>query len=160
MDGLKASKIVIGYRMKGDMVKADTGAETERIMQEIREAARNYEARDGYDFDETGKYWKMSPGRSLGTQPSGQKFAKARITAGLTCNADGSDKPPIWFIGEAKRPNCFRDARIWGLESLGAFSRSSSTVWMNNVFFQRISTVFECLCWETYFTSSRRFQCS
>lgn len=73
-------------------------------------------------MDETGYYWKMKPDRSLSTfKESGRKKDKARITVNLTCNSTGTDRLPLWFIGKAKRPNCFKAERLQDLESLGAF---------------------------------------
>ena len=77
-------------------------------MAEIREASASYNPDDTYNMDETGYFWKMVPDRSLGTErTSGLKQDKARVTAALTCNATGTQKLPIWFIGKAKRPLCF-----------------------------------------------------
>jgi hypothetical protein len=101
-------------------------------IQEIREEAKNYSADCVYNMDETGKYWKLKPDRSLTTlQEHGRKKDKARITACLACNATGTDKVPIWFIGKAKRPNCFRAEHLEGLERLGAVWRNNDTAWMN-----------------------------
>ena len=84
-------------------------------------------------MDETGYYWKMKPDRSLSTfEESGRKKDKARITVSLTCNSTGTDRLPLWFIGKAKRPNCFKAERLQNLESLGAFWRYNDTAWMNH----------------------------
>jgi len=39
---------------------------------------------------------------------SGKKTDKFRITLGFACNADGSEKLPVFFIGKSKKPRCFR----------------------------------------------------
>ena len=102
-------------------------------MEDIRKAGEEYEADCVYNMDETGYYWKMKPDRSLSTfEVSGKKKDKARITAALTCNATGTDRLPIWFIGNANRPNCFRAARFTTLDHLGAFWRHNKTAWMNH----------------------------
>jgi hypothetical protein len=73
----------------------------------------------------------MKPDRSLTTlEEHGKKKDKARITANLCCNATGTDRLPIWFIGKAKRPNCFCSEHLNGLESIGAFWRHNDTAWM------------------------------
>jgi hypothetical protein len=75
----------------------------------------------------------MKPDRSLSTfEESGRKKDKARITVNLTCNSTGTDRLPLWFIGKAKRPNCFRAERLQDLESLGAFWRYNDTAWINH----------------------------
>ena len=84
-------------------------------------------------MDETGKYWKMKPDRSLTTQVEyGRKKDKARITACLTCNATGTDRLPIWFIGKANRLNCFKNKYLDGLQSIRAVWRHNNTAWMNH----------------------------
>jgi hypothetical protein len=120
-------------RRHGEAGSAQIDDNTEKIMQEIRDEGKNYNADDIYNFDETGYYWKMKPDRSLTTfTTSGKKKEKARITVGLTCNATGTDKLPLWFIGTAARPNCFRSANLFGLEAIGAFWRYNKTAWMNH----------------------------
>ena len=95
-------------------------------------------------MDETGKYWKMKPDRSLTTiAEHGKKKEKARITACLTCNATGTDRLPIWFIGKAKRPACFRNENINSLESIGAFWRYNSKAWMNGTIMQEYLLWFD-----------------
>ena len=73
----------------------------------IQELARQYPPQDFYNCDETGIYLKMVPDRGLSTQQtSGTKKEKARIIVHFCCNADGSDKLPVWFIGKAADPRC------------------------------------------------------
>ena len=60
------------------------------------------------------------------------KKDKARITAAMCCNATGTDRMPIWYIGRAAQPTCFRTARIRGLDSLGAKWRSNPTAWIDH----------------------------
>ena len=95
-------------------------------------------------MDETGKYWKMKPDRSLTTiAEHGKKKEKARITACLTCNATGTDRLPIWFIGKAKRPACFRNEHLDSLESIRAFWRYNSKAWMNGTIMQEYLLWFD-----------------
>jgi hypothetical protein len=90
-------------------------------MADIREEASKYNARDIYNMDEPGYNWKLIPDISLGTsQHSGGKKSKARIIAVFCCNSTGTDRIPIWYIGTAARPTCFRTARIQDLRALGA----------------------------------------
>lgn len=114
-----------------EAASGDRVEHTVEIMAEIREATQSYNPEDTFNMDETGYFWKMMPDRSISTERvSVQKAEKARLTAALTCNATGSRKLPIWFIGKANRPLSFRAASINGLESLGAFWRHNSTAWM------------------------------
>lgn len=57
------------------------------------------------------------------------KAENARVTAHFCCNANGSHKLPIWFIGEAAKPRCFGAADI----HLSVFSwlwKHYSMAWM------------------------------
>ena len=102
-------------------------------MQEIREEVSQYEARDVFNTDETGLFWKKSPRVSLATSKApGLKEEKARITAVLICNADSTEKLPIWFIGKHKTPRYFTVARIKDIKTIGAHWRYNSKAWMTH----------------------------
>ena len=83
-------------------------------------------------MNETGFNWKAVSDMSLGTsQYVGGKKEKTQITAVLYCNATGTDRAPIWYIGKAARPVAFRTAQIQSLEKLGTIWRHNLTVWMD-----------------------------
>ena len=72
---------------------------------------------DIYNMDETGLYWKARPDRTLASEEIADgKKEKARITANFCCNVTGSDKLPVWFIGTAKKPRCFKGINIKNLD--------------------------------------------
>jgi hypothetical protein len=113
-------------------------------MEEIRTECENYEARDVYNTDETGYFRRACPKRSLATATSsGTKQGKERISVLLTCNADGSDKLPLWFIGKYKQPRCFRRERLQGLCTLGAHWRHNKKAWMNTEIFKEFLRDFD-----------------
>jgi hypothetical protein len=133
LHGFKSRHKIKSRRLFGESGAAQLGEECERIMADIREAARGYDARDVYNMDETGFNWRTVPEISLGTtQHKGGKKDKARITAVMCCNAMGTDRVPIWYIGKAARPTCFRTARIERLDGLGAKWRSNPTAWIDH----------------------------
>jgi len=79
-------------------------------------------------------YDSAPPDRGLATQQmSGKKQDKFRITMGLACNADGSEKLPILLIGKYAKPRCFKNASP---ESLGLYYRSNKKAWMTMVLFE------------------------
>ena len=120
-------------RRYGEAVDVQLDKECERIMEDIRAEAKNYTTDCIYNIDETRKYQKMKPDRSLTTMPEySRKKDKARITVVLICNLTGTDKLLIWFISKAKRPNCFKYERLDGLESIGTFWRYNDTAQMNH----------------------------
>jgi hypothetical protein len=49
----------------GEAASAQLDEECARIIEDIREEAKKYSADCVYNMDETGKYWKMKPDRSL-----------------------------------------------------------------------------------------------
>ena len=131
--GFKKRHSLKERRRFGEAADAELNEDSERIMEEIRQECKKYTADCVYNMDETGYYWKMKPDRSLSTfEESGRKKDKARITVNLTCNALGTDRLPLWFIGKANRPNCFRSERLYSLETLGAHWRHNDTAWMNH----------------------------
>lgn len=88
----------------GEAASADRNEHTAEIMTKIRETTQSYNPEDTFSMDETGYFWKMMPDKSLSTEHvSDQKAEKARVTAALTCNATGSRKLPIWFIGSLSK---------------------------------------------------------
>lgn len=112
----------------GEAGSALVNEESEAIIEEIRKASEEYNAKDMYNIDETSYYWKMKPNQSLSTlEASGKKMDKARITTPFTCNTIGTQRLPIWFIGTACCLNCFRAEGIHTLDCLGAFWRYNKT---------------------------------
>jgi hypothetical protein len=66
---------------------------------------------------------------------AGGKVNKARITANFCCNASGTDKLPIWFIGTAAKPRCFA-ATDTDITNLPMVWRSNKKGWMNAQLFR------------------------
>jgi len=64
---------------------------------------------------------------------SGKKKEKFRITLGLACNADGSEKMPAIYIGKSKQPCCFGKKSP---EAHGFYYRNNKTAWMTTVLFE------------------------
>jgi hypothetical protein len=131
--GFKSRYGIKERRRHGEGASAQVDDNSEQIMAEIRKEAEEYGPDLTYNMDESGYYWKMKPDRSLSTfEAKGTKKAKARITANFCCNASGTDKLPPWFIGTAKRPNCFKAENLWELDPLGAVWRSNKSAWMTH----------------------------
>ncbi|KAF9220335.1 DDE-domain-containing protein [Gyrodon lividus] len=103
----------------------------------IREHKRHGEAgsilakfapRDCFNFDETGFF------------PSGKKKEKTRITIGIACNADGSEKLELFFIGKAQKPHCFKKKTP---EQQGFYYCNNETAWMTAVLFEKWVKTFD-----------------
>jgi hypothetical protein len=92
--------------------------------------AAQFHASNTYNCDESGLLWKTVPDKGQATEAiAGTKHEKARITAHSCCNADGSHKLPIWFIGKHQNSRCFGAANI-NLNSLGCYWRYNGKAWM------------------------------
>jgi hypothetical protein len=77
---------------------------------------------------------RAPPDQGLSTMKmSGKKKDKFRITVGLACNADGSEKMPLFFIGKSKQPRCF-DKRP--PKSYGIYYRNNQKAWMTAELFE------------------------
>jgi hypothetical protein len=106
--------------------------EEERVLQ--REILAKYLPKDRFNGDEAALLGFNIPDRGMTTMTlSGVKKSKQRITILFGCNADGSEKLPLFFIGKAARPRCFR--KKTGKE-LGFYYRNNKKAWMTTVLFE------------------------
>ena len=77
----------------------------------------------------------MPPDRGLATkQMSGKKSNKFRVTVGFMCNASGTKKWPLFYIGKFKQPRCFGKKTP---EQHGFWYRSNKTAWMTSELFEQ-----------------------
>lgn len=73
----------------------------------------------------------MIPEHGLATQQfAGTKKEKTRITVHHYVNSTGTNKLPMWTIGKAKKPRCFKAAGSKIVDSLGITYRANSAAWM------------------------------
>jgi hypothetical protein len=94
--GFKRRYCLKERRCYGEGASAQIDDESERMMEKIRAAVKEYGPELTYNIDEAGYYWKMKPDRFLSTyETKGTKKAKARITINFCTNATGSDKLPL-----------------------------------------------------------------
>lgn len=104
-------------------------------MDRLRGVVSQYTASDTYNIDETGLCWKASPNRTLSSvQQAGRKYGKERITIVNALNADGTHRLPLWFIGKAKNPRCFRGVNM---QAQNCIWESNKTAWMRTDVFER-----------------------
>ena len=133
--GFKTRHSVKQYIHHGEAGSVDQPTVAYEIEQ-IQQLLSSYDAANIYNCDETGLYWKRIPDRSLATrQLPGQRREKARITAQFCCNATGTDRLPIWYIGRAATPRAFRAAGL-NLHSLNWIWRHNGSAWMTGQIFQ------------------------
>ena len=57
----------------------------------------------------------------------------------VACNADGSLKPPLLFVGASRQPRCFRGNSTF---ELGVYYSSTPKYWMTTYLFQHWAASF------------------
>ena len=131
IESYKARHRIRLYKQHGEAASADITVEAESAMENLRKEAEQYLTQDCYNMDETGLFWNTIPDKTLATCPqSGKKKSKARITACLCSNADGTHKLPPWFIGKYKSPRAFggQDNRL--IQGLNCVYKNNKKAWM------------------------------
>ena len=100
----------------------------------IRELLARFQPKDRWNVDESALFPFAPPDRGLShRQMSGKRASKFRLTLCFACNADGSQKRDLFFIGKSKKPRCF--GRHGPIER-GFYYRSNKTAWMTGVLFE------------------------
>lgn len=80
------------------------------------------------------KFCSAPPDRGLASQQmSGKKSNKFRITVTFICNQTGTEKWPIFYIGKAKQPRCFKKKKP---SEYGFRYRNNKTAWMTSNYFE------------------------
>ena len=99
-------------RIHGEAGSADISA-IEIDKASIKESIDRFALKDIYNFDETALFYAAPPRSTISRLGfSGWKENKKRLTLGMICNADGTDKwQDILIIGHARRPYCFSKHR-------------------------------------------------
>lgn len=134
LEGYKRRHGVKSYNIFGEAASANTSPEAERRMEELRALCQEYDSVNILNMDETGLFWKSTPGKTLATeQVSGKKKEKDRITIAVTCNADGSEYYPLWIIGRSQNPRCFKKGVA--TRGLNFHYRFNSKKWMTTAIF-------------------------
>ncbi|KIJ46290.1 hypothetical protein M422DRAFT_250341 [Sphaerobolus stellatus SS14] len=95
------------YRRHGEAASVNLDAvKVEHVCLQV--LLVKYPLKDIFNFDETGFFPFAPPDRGLATQQmKGKKTEKFCITISVACNADGSKKLPLCFIGKSAKPRCF-----------------------------------------------------
>jgi hypothetical protein len=100
----------------------------------LQELTAPYARCDIFNFDETAYFYCVPPKTSITSRPlAGRKNSKKRITVAVACNADGSIKMPLLFIGSSRQPRCFKGKS--GTE-LNIDYANTPKAWMNTVLFE------------------------
>ena len=65
-----------------------------------------------YNADEFGLFYQCVPNKTYQLKFSGGKLSKVRITGMASAHAAG-DKLPMFVIGNARKPRCFKNLPLW-----------------------------------------------
>ncbi|UYV67566.1 hypothetical protein LAZ67_5001237 [Cordylochernes scorpioides] len=79
----------------------------EQWKNNLRELIQDKDARDVFNVDETGLFFKCTPDKTLAFKHEkchGGKLSKERVTLLVGANMDGSEKLPLLMIGKAANP--------------------------------------------------------
>jgi len=128
------------FRRFGESGSVDTH-DMEKKLEVIREKIDQFPLKDVFNMDETGLFYKLQADHSLATkQLEGRKQDKERLTVVICCNADGSEKVPLWIIGKYAKPRCFKNVNMSGLN---CEYRSNKRAWMTSVIFEEYMRWFD-----------------
>ena len=92
-----------------------------------------YEARNIYNADETGLFFRLLLDKTLIFKKEschGGKHSKERITVLVGANVEG-EKLPLLVIGKSKNPRCFKNVKSFPVQYT-----SSSKAWINSSIFE------------------------
>ncbi|EPX73104.1 ARS-binding protein [Schizosaccharomyces octosporus yFS286] len=91
----------------------DAGSQPVSDVVRIHELKNRYAVRDIYNMDEISFFWKLTPKRNIGkNNVAGVERNKAFVTVTICCNADGTERLPLWIIGYSKNPRAFKNAKV------------------------------------------------
>lgn len=120
-------------RLHGEAASANQEA-VKQGRKDLKKITQGYAKRDVFNMDETAYFYCSVPSRSISTrQLSGRKMVKKRLTVAIACNADGSTKLPLLFVGSSRQPRCFRGKSA---SELGVDYASTAKAWMTTQLFQ------------------------
>eukprot|EP00171_Calliarthron_tuberculosum_P004123 IDg4123t1 len=119
-------------RVHGEAASADMDA-IEHQMPRIQRLIMTFSARDTWNADEFGLFYRQPPCWTLSNGVvSGQKKEKTRMTFLACCNGDGSEKMKLMVIGTARNPRPFKKKSG---QDLGFDYHANKKAWMNTPLF-------------------------
>jgi hypothetical protein len=101
----------------------------------LSDIIEGYSARDIYNMDETGLFFRALPDKTLsvkGEDCKGGKKSKERITLSLCVNMEGDFEKPV-VIGRAAKPRCFKNLKT---ENLPVTWYHNQKAWMTQKLFK------------------------
>ena len=155
LENFKASngwleKFKTPYKIKGMTVSGESGEVHEETVESWKERLpqilAGYSPEDILNMDETGKFYRALPNKSLSEaakQCRGGKQSKERVTCAFFVNAAGGKEKPI-VIGKSANPRCFRGIR--DLSTLQCTYFNQKNAWMDFGILDQVVTKFNGSC--------------
>jgi DDE superfamily endonuclease/Fission yeast centromere protein N-terminal domain/Tc5 transposase DNA-binding domain len=103
---------------------------TEDEMKSLQTVAGEYPEEDIYNMDEAGLFWKMLPSRGLHSVSQPGVKEKPRVSLVVCVNATGTDRRPIWIIGNYKTPRALQSVCV---ATMGGRWRWNRKAWINTM---------------------------
>lgn len=101
----------------------------------LQQYLESYSAHDIFNADETALFYKLQPDRTVtfkGDSCAGGKRSKERITVLVAANMTGTEKVPLFVVGKAHKPRCFKNIRTLPTEY-----SANSKAWMTGELFKK-----------------------
>lgn len=99
------------------------------VQSDLQDLIAQYSPQNVFNFDESALFYRLPPNKTLATvKRNGKKGEKDRVTVGLCCNMDGSERMDLVVIGKSKQPRAFRQVRLDQLKFLYYYNK---TAWQN-----------------------------
>lgn len=111
------------------------GIDANEEMIKICKVIKNYSPKDIFSCDETGLFWMMMPNKDISHSIPEQDKNNARIILHFCTNSDGSERLPIWIIGNEEKPHALQVAGI-DIENLGCNWRCNENASMTEQIFE------------------------
>lgn len=139
LERLKVRHNIKFMKVSGEKAAADHDGAEKWVKNVLPGIIEKYDPNDIFNADESGLFYKATPSGTLavaGTQPTGGKVPKDRMTVLFLCNSTGSEKK-IFAIGKFKKPRCFNRAQ----PPLSYYS--SANAWMTSWIWSDILQKFD-----------------
>lgn len=155
LENFKASngwleKFKTRHKIKGMTVSGESREVREETVESwkarLPQILAGYSPEDILNMDETGKFYRALPNKSLSEvakQCRGGKQSKERVTCAFFVNAAGGKEKPI-VIGKSANPRCFRGIR--DLSTLSCTYFNQKKAWMDFGILDHLLTKFNRSC--------------
>lgn len=122
-------------KFSGEAADVNQNITAEWISKEWASIKKDFKDEDIFNGDETGLFFKMSPGSTLKFKHEkcvGGKMSKERLTVFVCANATGTEKRELLVIGKSQKPRCFKN-----IKKLPVKYRANKKAWMVSDIFEK-----------------------